>query len=76
MLCFRKTLVTKKRMVKTGGGVSRLCVDGFLSHMPKNFTGEPFCVSLTPVIEKFYAADGYVTFFCRKIFVSQYPKVS
>ena len=29
--------------------------------VPKNFVGQPFRVSLIPVIEKFYASDGYVT---------------
>ena len=31
--------------------------------MPKNFVGEPFSVSLIPVIEKFYTSEGYVTIF-------------
>ena len=36
---------------------------------------EPFCVSETG-IEKFYAQEGDITIFCRKIVVSQYRKTS
>ena len=44
--------------------------------MPKNFVGEPFRVSLISDIEKFYASEGYVTIFRRKLFASQYRKIS
>ena len=33
----------------------------------KNFVGEPFSVSLISGIEKFYASEGYVTIFHRKL---------
>ena len=36
--------------------------------MPKDFLQEPFSVSLFSGIEKFYALEGYVTFFCRILF--------
>ena len=38
----------------------------FCLTVPQNFVPEPFNVSLYSDIEKFYALEGYVTFFCRK----------
>ena len=40
----------------------------------KNFEGEPLSVSLIWGVEGFFAQEGYVTFFCRNFFVSQYRK--
>ena len=40
------------------------------------FLEEPFSVSLILGNEKFSAQEGYVTFFWRKFFVSQYWKTS
>ena len=67
MLCVRKILVTKKFMGNRGGGggVSRFCLDFFLSHSAKKLVGYPFRVSLISGIENFYASEGYVTIFCR-----------
>ena len=48
----------------------------FCLTLPKNFVGEPNSVSLFLGFEKFYAAEGYVTVFCRKLFVSQWRKIS
>ena len=48
----------------------------FCLTVPKNFVGEPFKVSLISGIEKFYALEGYVTVFCRFLFVSQCRKTS
>ena len=44
--------------------------------MQKKNVGEPFSVSLISGIENFYASEGYVTSFPRKIFVSQYRNIS
>ena len=101
---------------KGGGGLSKLSVEKFLSHItetfrrgnllccvsenfrkrknlwkelgrgeyrkfpsiliclkkPKNFVGESFSLSLISGIEKIDASEGYVTIFCRMVFVSQY----
>ena len=49
-----------------GEGVSRFCVENFLSHSAENLSrGESFSVSLISGIEKFYASEGHVTIFCR-----------
>ena len=48
----------------------------FCLTVPKIFVGEPFSVSIISGIEKIYASEGYVTIFCRKIFVSQYRNIS
>ena len=53
--------------------MSRISVDFFLT-VSKNFVGEPFSVSLTPGIDKFFASNGYVTIFRRFFSVSQYRK--
>ena len=50
VLCFRKIGVSKhfvEKRGRAGEGVSRFSVETFLSHRiePKNFVGEPFCVS-------------------------------
>ena len=54
-----------------GGGVSRFSVEGFFClTVPKYFVGEHFSVSLILGTENFYGSVGYVTFFCRKFFLS------
>ena len=65
MLCFRKFLVAKKFMDKREREVSRFPSKKFCLTVPRKFVGEPFSVSLILGIEKFYASEGYVTFFCR-----------
>ena len=42
--------------------------------VPKNFVGEPFSVPLVLGIDKFYASEGCVTIFCRKLLVSRCQK--
>ena len=49
MLCFSKFPVAKEFMTKRGGGtavVSSFSIENFLTHMSKNFAGEPFCAVL------------------------------
>ena len=41
---------------------------------PKKFAEESFSVSFFSGIENFYAKEGYVMIFCRKIFVAQCRK--
>ena len=65
-LCFTKFLVSKKFMDKRGGGGREY--HDFLSKIfcltvPKIFVGEPFSVSLTSGIEKFFAYQGNITIF-------------
>ena len=48
----------------------------FCFTLSKNFAGESFSVSLISGIEKFYASEGYVRIFRRKILVSQCRKFS
>ena len=43
----------------------------FCFRVPKNFAGESFSVSLLSGFEIFYASEGYVRIFRRKILVSQ-----
>ena len=45
--------------------------------MPKKIIGEPFSLSLISGIEKFYASEGYITFFdfLSKFFFSNAEKV-
>ena len=38
--------------------------------------GNPFMLSIVSGIEKFFASEDFVTFFCRKFFVSQYQNIS
>ena len=52
-------------MDKREGEVSKFPSKVFCLTVPKKFGGEPFSVSLISGIEKFYAKEGYVTFFCR-----------
>ena len=83
MLCFRKFPVAKKCMDKRGEGGGE---EGgeyhdfqskiFCPTLPENFVGEPFSVSLLSGIEKFFASEGYVTIFSRKLFVSECRKIS
>ena len=75
MLCFGKFPVAK-RFMDEKGGVSKFCVEKFLSHSAEKFVGEPFRVSLISGIEKFYALEGYVTIFHRNFFVPQYRNIS
>ena len=70
MLCFRKFPVAKNFMDKKGGGSMTIFSQNFFGSLPKIFVGEPFSVSLISGIEKFYASEGYVTIFCRNLFVS------
>ena len=65
MLCFRKFPVAKKFMNKRGGQYQDFQSEFFGLTVPKKFVGEPFSVSLISGIEKFYASEGYVTFFCQ-----------
>ena len=44
--------------------------------VPEILVGQFFRVSLLSGLEKFYASEGYVTIFCRKIFVSQCREIS
>ena len=47
-----------------GGGTSSFSVENFLSHSAENLsTVESFSVWLISGIQKFYAAEGYVTIF-------------
>ena len=48
----------------------------FCLTVPKNSIAEPFIVSLIWSIEEIYASEGYVMFFCREFFVSQYRNIS
>ena len=58
-----------------GGGVPGYPVEKFLSHSAKENVGEPISVSLLLGIDKFYASEGQITVFCRKIFFSQCRKL-
>ena len=42
VLCFRNFPVAKKFKNKRGGGVSRACVENFLSHSAEKLVGETF----------------------------------
>ena len=80
LLCLANFLVSKQIMEKRGEleewGNMKIFLKNFFVSLPKKFVGEPFRVSLISGIEKFYASEGYVTIFCRKLFVSQYRKTS
>ena len=75
VVCFRKFLAAKWLMDKEGeyqyfpSKISCLTV-------PEIFVGQTFRVSLISGLEKFYASEGYVTIFHRKVFVSQCRKIS
>ena len=71
VLCLRKVLVANNIMDKREGEVSRFSFENFLSNCAKKIVGELLTVSLISGIEKFFASEGYVTIFHRKIFVSQ-----
>ena len=75
---FTKFLVSNKFMDKRGeGSGGRGKYQDFPSKRGhKNFVGEPFKVSLSSGVEKFYASECYVTIFCRNFFVSQCRKNS
>ena len=71
VLCLRKVLVANNIMDKREGEVSRFSFENFLSDCAeKNRRGTLYSVIISG-IEKFYASEGYVTIFHRKIFVSQ-----
>ena len=55
--------------------MSLFSVEIFCLTVPKNFVGEPFSVSLISGIEKFYASEGYVTFFCRNFLSHSAEKI-
>ena len=62
VLCFRKTPIAKKSMDKRGG-VSRFCVDNFLSHCAENFRRtDSLSVSLVSDIKKFGEGGEYQYF--------------
>ena len=69
LLCFTKVLVTKNFMEKRGEeeerGSIKILRRFFLVSLPKKIVGDPFIVSLISGIEKCYACEGYVTYFCR-----------
>ena len=70
--CFRNFLVAKQFMDKKWEGKYRNFPSKmFCLEKPKNFVGEPFSLSIFSGIEKYYSSEGYVTFFRRKLFVSQ-----
>ena len=76
VLCFRKIPVAEKFMDKRWWEYQVFLSKTFRLTVPKSFEGEPVSVSLTSGIEKFYASEGNVTIFCRKVFVSQYRNIS
>ena len=63
-------------MDKRGGGKIKIFCQAFCLIVPKILVGEPFSVSLSSGIEKFYASEGYVTINCRIFFVPQYREFS
>ena len=57
LLCFRKILVAKKFMEKKGRlGLSKLCVENFLSQVLQRFVEEPFCA----VFQNFLVAKKFM----------------
>ena len=55
------------------GGVSRLSIENFLSHSAEKFRkGILYCVTIAGT-KKFYASEGYVTIFRRKVFCLTVP---
>ena len=70
LLCFTKIMVSKTFLEKRGeyqDFPSKCCC----LTVPKKFVGEPISNSLFLGIDKFFASEGYVTAYCRKLFVSQ-----
>ena len=65
----------QKNLGRRGRGVSGVSVGISLSHFAEKFRREPISVSLLLGIDKFYASEGQVTIFCRKVFVSQCSKL-
>ena len=63
-------------MIREGGEYQDIPWKSFCFTVPKNFVGEPFSVSLIPVIEKFYTSEGYVTIFdfLSKVYCLTVPK--
>ena len=76
VLCFRKFPIAKNFMDKGGGEYQDSASKKFCQTVPKTFVGDPFSVSLISGMENFYASEGYVTNFRRKLFVSQSRKIS
>ena len=62
-------------MDKKEGEVSRFFSKIFCLTVPKKSVGEPFIVSLISGVEKFYASEGYVTFFCRNFLSDSAEKI-
>ena len=60
--------------------MSRFSIEIFLSPMPRNFLGEPFCAVFQKISgsEKNYGEEGggSIKIFLRKIFVSQCREIS
>ena len=83
VLCFGKTPIAKKSMDKRGG-VSRFCVDNFLSHCAENFRRrESLSVSLVSDIKKFGEGGNInifrLNFFCLLLpnnFVGEHFSIS
>ena len=71
MLCFRKFVVAKIFMDKREGEYQAFLSKSFCLTVRKKFVGEPFRVSLISGIKNVFASDGYVTSFCREVFVSE-----
>ena len=74
---FENFRISKKLVVKRGGAEchdfpSKICS----LTVPKNFLGEPLCVSSISGVERIYAYDGKISTFLGKIVVSQYQKTS
>ena len=74
------SVIEKVWMRGWGGGGGSEC-QSFRSKtscltVPEILVGQFFRVSLLSGLEKFYASEGYVTIFCRKIFVSQCREIS
>ena len=75
LLFLRKFLISKTFMDEKAG-FHVFPSKNFGLTVPKNFIGEPFCVSLISDIERFYASESYVTILSRNFFVSQCGKIS
>ena len=67
----------RKIFGRSGGGECQEFRSKFFSlNLPGNFVAEPISVSLFLGIDKFYASEGGVTIFCRKIVATQCRKFS
>ena len=63
VLCFRNFSVVKKFMDNRGVEYQDFPSKIFCLTVPKEFEREPFKVSLTSGMEKFFASEGYVMIF-------------